>query len=107
MKIERYSTTTGSHALTNSASTTARIQYGAAAGGLIVVDSASSATSIAWHAALSPTDTPAPIHADGAAVTTSIAANRAYAIPDALFGSMFIVPVTDAGTASIRICVKG
>lgn len=107
MKIERYSTTTGSFSLTNSASTTARLQFGACAGGIIIVDSVASATSIAWHAALTPTDTPAPVYVDGAALTTAISASRAYPVPDALFASAFVVPVTDAGTASIRLSTKG
>jgi hypothetical protein len=40
-------------------------------------------------------------------VTTTIAANQAYALPDALFGAPYIVAVVNAGTAAFRISVKG
>jgi hypothetical protein len=45
---------------------------------------------------------------DGTAdVSTTIVANKAYPIPDALFAAPFIVAVTNAGTATFRLCVKG
>lgn len=107
-KIERASSVTGTYTLTSSASTSPKIPFGASAGAVFVVDSvAGSATKINWHVCLGPELTPAPIYADGAALTTDIVASRAYAIPDALFAAPFIVGATDAGTAVIRLSVKG
>lgn len=107
MKIERYSTTTGTTTLTASASTTAKLQFGSCAGGIIVVDSVSGASTISWYASLESEDTPVPVYSDGSAVTTDISAGRAYPIPDALFAAMQVVPVVNAGTASIRFRTKG
>jgi len=107
-KIERLSAVIDTVTATASASTSPKIPFGASAGGILIVDSvASGATSITWHVAFGPELTPRPLNADGAAVTTTIAANNAYTIPDALFAAPFIVAVTNAGTASFRISVKG
>lgn len=107
-KIERFSSVTGTYTLTNSTSTSPAIPFGASAGAVFIVDSvAGGATKINWHVSFGPELTPRPIYADGAALSTDIAANRAYAIPDALFAAPFIEGVTDAGTAVIRLCVKG
>ena len=106
-KIERLSSATGSIVVTASASTSPPITFGAAAGGVMYVTGVSSATKVAWHSASSRESTPLPMFADGSAVETSIAAGRAYPLPDALFASQFIVAVTDAGTATIQISVKG
>lgn len=107
-KIERLCSVTGSVVATASASTSPKIPFGAAAGGAIVVDSvASGATTITWHVAMGQEDTPRPLNAGGSGVTTAIAASNAYALPDALYGAPFIVAVTDAGTATFRVSVKG
>lgn len=106
-KIERLNSLTGSVVATNSASTSPKIPFGAASGGMLFVTAASSATSITWHAAAAQEDTPVPVNAEGAGVTTTIAASNAYALPDALFGAPFIVAVTNAGTATFRVSVKG
>lgn len=106
-KIERLSSVSGTITATNSASTSPPIPFGAAAGGILIVDSVSSATSITWHVAFGQELTPRPLNADGAAVTTTIAANNAYTLPDALFGAPFIVAVVNAGTATFRLSVKG
>lgn len=107
-KIERENSVTAALSLTNSASTTARVPFGPAGGGIIVVDSVTgSANKITWHASLSQSDTPQPIWNDGAVVETSIAASRAYPIPDACFASPIVVPVLNADTASIRVSLKG
>lgn len=105
--IERLSSVTGTITATNSASTSPKIPFGPASGGILIVDSVSSATSITWHVAFGPELTPRPLNADGAAVTTTIAANNAYTLPDALFGAPFIVAVVNAGTATFRVSVKG
>lgn len=106
-KIERLHSLTGSIVATASASTSPKIPFGAAGGGMLFVDAASSATSVTWYAAASQEDTPVPVNADGAGVTTTIAASNAYALPDGLFGAPFIVAVTNAGTATFRVSIKG
>lgn len=107
-KIERHSSVIDTVTATNVAATSPKIPFGASAGGILIVDAvASGATSITWHVAFGPELTPRPLNADGAAVTTTIAANNAYTLPDALFAAPFIVAVTNAGTASFRISVKG
>ncbi len=105
-KIERLSSATGVITATNSTGQ-AKIPFGACAGGVMFVTAVSSATKVTWHAAVGTETTPLPLHSDGSVVETSIAANRAYPIPDALFGAPFIVAVTDAGTATIQLTVKG
>jgi hypothetical protein len=106
-KIERLSSVTGTIVATNSASTSPKIPFGAAAGGILIVDAVSSATTITWHVAFDVELTPRPLNADGSAVTTTIAANNAYTLPDALFGAPYIVAVVNAGTATFRVSVKG
>lgn len=106
-KIERFNSVTGSLSLTNSASTTAKIPFGPAAGGVIIVDAVSGAASINWYVAFGPELTPVPLNADGAAATTAITVSNAYPIPDAAFGAPFVVPVLNAGTATIRVSLKG
>lgn len=107
-KIERLHSVTGTITATASGSTSPKIPYGAASGGMLFVDAvASGANTITWYAAASQEDTSVPANADGSGVTTAIAASNAYALPDALFGAPFIVAVTNAGTATFRISVKG
>lgn len=107
MQIERYCGLTSALSLTNSSSTTARIQFSRAAGGSFVVTALATGVQINWYGALTQEGTAYPIYADGSASSTAIAANRAYPIPDACFGFPFIVPVLDAGTATIQASVKG
>lgn len=106
-KLERQSSVTAQIVATDAAATSPKIPFAAAGGAALIVDAVSSATTIAWHVAFSPEATPVPINADGAGVTTTISANQAYVLPDALFAAPFIVAVTDAGTATIRLSVKG
>lgn len=106
-KIERFNSVTGSITLTASASTSPKISFGPAAGGIFVVDAAATATKVNWYVALVPEDTAAPVYDAGSALSTTISAGNAYAIPDALFGAPFVVGVADAGTVTIRLSVKG
>lgn len=107
-KIERLSSVTNQITATNSASTSPKIPFGAAAGGVFIVDAvASGATSLAWYVAFGQELTPVPVNDGTADVSTAIVASKAYPIPDALFAAPFIVAVTNAGTAAIRFCVKG
>jgi hypothetical protein len=106
-KIERLNSVTGTFVATNSAATSPKIPFSSAAGGVIIVDAVSSATTLTWHIAFGPELTPVPLNADGSGVTTTIAAGNAYTLPDALFAAPFIVAVTNAGTATFRMSVKG
>jgi hypothetical protein len=106
-KIERLSAVGSTITATNSTSTSPRIPFGANAGGMVFVTGVATATKILWHAALTNESTPIPVHADGAAVETAVANNRAYPIPDACFAAPFLVAVTDAGTLTLTIAVKG
>lgn len=106
-KIERYHGLTDSIVATNSASTSPKIPFGAAGGGMMFVDAASSATSVTWYACATPLDSAVPVYSDGAGITTTIAAGNAYALPDGLFGAPLLVAVTNAGTATFRLSVKG
>lgn len=107
-KIERLNSTSGPFTLTASASTTPKIPFGAASGGAIIVDSlAGGATTISWHLCFDVANAPQPLYDGATAVTTAITAGRAYAIPDAAFATPFICGVLNAGTATIRISVKG
>lgn len=106
-KIERFNSVSDSITLTASSSTSPKICFGPAAGGMVVVDSVDTATKINWYAALSPEGTAYPVYSSGSQLSTDIAGSRAYAIPDELFGAPFVVGVTDAGTAVIRLSVKG
>lgn len=107
-KIERLSSVTSQITATNSAATSPKIPFGAAGGGLFIVDAvAGGATSLSWHAAFGPELTPVPVNDGTADVSTTIAVNKAYPVPDACFAAPFLVAVTNAGTATIRLCVKG
>lgn len=106
-KIERYSGLSESIVATASGSTSPKIPYGAAGGGMIFVDSVAGATSVTWYACATPLDSAVPVNYDGAGVTTTIAASNAYALPDGLFGAPFIVAVTNSGTATFRVSIKG
>lgn len=106
-KIERSNSVSDSISLTASSSTSPKICFGPVAGGMVVVESVATATKINWYAAISPEGTAYPVYASGSQLSTDISASRAYAIPDELFGAPFVVAVTDAGTASIRLSVKG
>lgn len=107
-KIERYSSVTSQIVATNNPATSPKIPFGAAAGGMIVVDSvAGGATSLSWSVAVGPEATPATANDGTADVSTTIAAGKAYPIPDAVFAAPFLVAVTNAGTATFRLCVKG
>jgi hypothetical protein len=106
-KIERLCSVTDVIAVTNSASTSPRIPFGAASAGMVFVNSVSGATSLTWYVAAGPEATPVQANDGSGDLTTTVIASRAYPLPDALFAAPFIVAVTDAGTATIRLSVKG
>ena len=79
-------------------STTAEIDYRGYAGGSFNVPSGSSITSVTWYAksgCLGDVHKPAQDSA-GAAVTQTVAADKGYPIPIALFGRAYIKPVVNA-----------
>lgn len=106
-KIERLSSVGEPITVSATAADNKKIPYGASGGGLFVVDSVSTAASLNWFVATGPEATPVPVVVDGIDLATSIAAGKAYALPEALFGAPFIVAASNAGTATIRVCVKG
>lgn len=106
-KIERLSSVGDPIAVTSTAANNKKIPYGAAGGGIVVVDAVSGAAALNWFVATGPEATPIRVVADAADLTTAVTAGKAYALPEALFGAPFIVAASDAGTATIRVCVKG
>jgi hypothetical protein len=107
-KIERLSSVTSQIVVTASAATSPKIPFGAAAGGVFIVDSAAGgANSLSWHVAFGQEDTPRPINDGAADVSTAIVSSKAYSIPDSCFAAPFLVAVANSGTATIRLCVKG
>lgn len=105
-KTERLSSVTPAMTLTSSVSTTPVIPYGAASGATMFVESVSGATSVTWHVMHSTGSTAAAMDSNGA-VTTSIAAGKAYAFPQSLFATPFVKAVCNSGTASIVVSLKG
>lgn len=107
-KIERLSSVTSTITVTASASTSPKIPFGAAAGGVFIVDAVGGgANALSWHVAFGPEGTPVPVNDGTADVSTTIVSGKAYPIPDACFAAPFLVAVANAGTATIRLCVKG
>lgn len=106
-KIERLCTTTPSIDLTNSEATTSSVSFSPYAGGTVFVGSVAGATSINWYVGSDASATCVPLYSGGAAVTTSIAANQAYPLPDELYSAPYFKAVLDAGTASVVISLKG
>lgn len=92
---------------TASASSSPRQAFSPMAGAIMFVVSAVSATSITWYVAYGTDDTPSPlVNAAGNAVTTTISAGSAYELPAALYSARYIVAVTNAGTAVLRLTGK-
>jgi hypothetical protein len=107
-KIEHKSSVTPSLTATSSVTTSARIPWGANAGGMMFVSAvAGGATTITWYAAQDAESTPVPVVDAGANVTTAVTASKAYYVPDSLFSAPFVMAVTNAGTVSFAMAVKG
>lgn len=94
--------------LTASSATTEAIPYRCAAGGALFVGSVSGgAATITWWAAPSPGATAVQVlDGSGNPVTTAITAGTVRLIPDALYGLPVLVPVLNAGTASVTFTGK-
>lgn len=79
-------------------------------GAIIMVESlAGGATTLTWKCKSHPGDSTvfAAADATNTPLQTSIAAGRAYAVPDELFAANYVLATTDAGTATCRVIVKG
>lgn len=106
MNIRRESSK-NSFSLNTAVGTTQEIPYLYYAGGMIFVPTGSSITSLTWHVAPEAGGTYLPAQdSDGAAVTQTVAAAKAYPIPEALFGAPYIKAVVDAA-GSVTISFKG
>lgn len=110
-RIERLSAVTDTYTLTGVPSTSPKIPFGAAAGGVFVVNSTtgSGVTTVSWYVAFTADGTPAQLNDGSSDITTSITVGKAYPLPDAAFGCQYLVGVvngTSTPTATIRLCVK-
>lgn len=106
-KIERLSGTTSGLSLTTSPTTTACIPYGAVAGGMLYVESVTSATKITWYASPSVEGQRFSVTDGYNPQTTFVSALTAQPIPDACYAAPYLFPVVDAGSATVSISVKG
>lgn len=108
--ILRGATIVESLALTNSAATSAGFSMAGSAGAMVFVDTVSGgATSLTFAAKTDPTSATAFTLIPGddtTPVSQPIAAGVAFDLPSGLFAARWIIPVTNAGTASIRVVVK-
>lgn len=105
----RGSTVGESLALTNSASTSAGFSMAGGAGAIVLVESVSGAASLTFSVKADPSSATAfSFIPDGSttAVSQPIAAGVAFDLPGGLFAARWIIPVTNAGTATIRVVVK-
>ena len=86
----------------------ARIPYGNAAGGMVFVTAKDAgATTITWYVSHTSGGTLYPAcDSNGNALTVTIAADKAYEIPGALYGAAEIIPVTNLATATITVALK-
>lgn len=104
-KIERLCSVTSTYTVGTDPSAAPKIPFGAAAGGIIIVDSVDEGSdTLNWHVAFGPED---PLVGVGSGLQTDITPGNAYPVPDALFAAPFISAVTNNGTVTFRMCVKG
>lgn len=95
---------------TDSDNTTEGFNMAVYSGAIIMVDAVQGgATTLSWKCRPREGDATTFVLANNAntPVTTTIAAGRAYQLPDQLFAAGFVLATTNAGTASVRIQVKG
>lgn len=108
--IVRGSDVSQSLSLTNSASTSAGFSMGGSAGAMVyVVSVAGGATSLTFSVKADPADSSTFSFVPStstSAVLQPIAAGVCFELPAGLFAARFVIPVTNAGTASVRVVVK-
>lgn len=98
---------TGTYELTGDEATSPAIPFHDRASGAVRIPAGSPITQITWYASLGGDYSPA-YDADGVAVTQTVAADRVYPIPEALFGAHDLKAVVTGGTAgSVAISLKG
>lgn len=79
---------------------TPEIDYSGHAGGIIIIPTGSSITTLTWHVLEERGGTRVPLYdKDNVAVTTTVAAARAYPFPVELFGAGIIAIQTNADGA--------
>lgn len=91
--------------LTNSESTTEAIDFRQYSGGMVYIPNGSSITTLTFWAAPKPDGTYEPLKdSSNNAVTRTVAADGAYALPDECFGAGAIKMVANAsGTVSLSL----
>lgn len=105
--LRRHSAARAGLPLTASLSTTPEIDLADFAGGVVGVPAGSPITTLAYHAAPRPGGTYAALHdAAGLAVVQTVAAGRAYPLPDACFGAGAIKLVANAA-GPVDVALKG
>jgi hypothetical protein len=105
--LERFANTIPNVALTNSATTTEEIRLGNYSGGFVFIPAGSSVTTLTWWVAEKAGGTYfAAYDEDNAAITQTVAASRATAIPAALFGAIAIKAVSNAA-GTMAVSLKG
>lgn len=101
--------TSNSVVFTTSLSTSGGFGLNTYCGGMILVASGSTSTTLTFYcktqsdasASYAATD------AAGAAVTLAVVAGKAYPIPDELFGAFYVTATTGSGTVTCQILLKG
>lgn len=103
--LERFASTIPSVTLTTSSTTTEEIRLGNYSGGFVFIPAGSSVTTLTWWVAEKASGTYfAAYDEDNAAITQTVAASQANAIPSALFGAMAIKAVSNAaGTMAVSL----
>jgi hypothetical protein len=107
LQLEHKSSVNSPVTFASTAATTAKLPYGAVGGATAIVTAVSGATTLSWYVGSGTETTLYPAYNASGAITTTIAAGRAYKVPDELFAAPFIAAVTDSGTATVILCVKG
>lgn len=105
--LDRLSNTVISVTVDTTAAACEEIIFGSYAGAILFIPTGSSVTSLTWYVAEKPGGTYlAANDEDGVAVTQTVAAAKAYALPSALYGARALKAVSDAA-GSFAISMKG
>jgi hypothetical protein len=93
--------------LNTATGTTQEIDLGMAVRGEVHIPSGSSATSITWHSSTTSEGTYLPCYTSGnTAVTQTVAAGRAHALPAELFGRKYVKGVVNAAEADAILVLQ-
>ena len=108
--IARQSTNYFPITCTSSVSTSAGISLSLASGACVLVDEVNGgATSVTFYIKEAPNNPTAYllVDASGSPITQNIAAGEAFPLPTETFAASLVVPVTNAGAATLRYTCKG